>query len=69
MLTTIPIGIVRPALWSAVAGLSIEIPLFFFLGFYACQRFAFYLSGSEPVANLTAYMWESIGWYASPCII
>ncbi|KAK2745043.1 hypothetical protein FQN55_006400 [Onygenales sp. PD_40] len=54
--------IVFPALLSAVISLLIEVPLCIGLAFHGCQRFAFYLSGSETVAVITAHMWRTIDW-------
>ncbi|KAK2739433.1 hypothetical protein FQN57_006562 [Myotisia sp. PD_48] len=55
-------GIIRPALVSAGIALSVEIPLFLFLSFYGCKRFALYLSGSEAVSRITTHMWRTIDW-------
>ncbi|KAF7509376.1 hypothetical protein GJ744_008099 [Endocarpon pusillum] len=54
--------IMRPALVSVIIILIIEVPLCIFMSLFGCQRFAFYLSGSEKAAAVTAHMWQTIDW-------
>ncbi|KAL1956477.1 hypothetical protein VTO42DRAFT_7275 [Malbranchea cinnamomea] len=54
--------IILPALLSAAIALTVEIPLCIFLALFGCQPFAFYLSGSQAVAGITAHMWRTIDW-------
>ena len=42
--------------------LIFEVPICLFLAFYGARRFAFYISQSEPVAAITAKMWQTIDW-------
>ncbi|KKZ62876.1 hypothetical protein EMCG_02721 [[Emmonsia] crescens] len=56
-------AIISPALLSAAISLLIEVPLCIALSLYGCQPFAFYLSGSQTVAETTAHMWRTIDWY------
>ncbi|KEQ99644.1 hypothetical protein AUEXF2481DRAFT_45739 [Aureobasidium subglaciale EXF-2481] len=55
-------NIIRPALWSCFIALGIEIPLCIFMSEYGTRRFAFYLSESEAVSQITAKMWRTIDW-------
>ncbi|EXJ56416.1 hypothetical protein A1O7_06759 [Cladophialophora yegresii CBS 114405] len=55
-------GMATPALISAVVVLTIEVPLCIFLSIFGCKPFAHYLSGSDTVASITAYMWRTIDW-------
>ncbi|KAI9700955.1 MAG: hypothetical protein M1820_006600 [Bogoriella megaspora] len=55
--------IIKPVLWSLVAVLAYEIPISFFFRFFGCEKLALYLSGSKDVAQITARMWQTIGWY------
>jgi hypothetical protein len=57
-----PLGITRPALTSVVIILVVEVPLCIFMSLFGCQPLAFYLSGSETVADITAHMWQTIDW-------
>jgi hypothetical protein len=57
------IAIVLPALLSVVIALCVEVPICIFLALFGCRPFAFYLSGSGPVADITARMWATIDWY------
>nr|KMM64989.1 hypothetical protein CPAG_01341 [Coccidioides posadasii RMSCC 3488] len=54
--------IVRPALASVVIALLVEIPLCILLGLFGCRPFAYYLSGSRAVSEITAHMWRTIDW-------
>ena len=53
---------VKPALVSLVLALVVEIPLAIFLSIWGARSFARYLSGSDEVAAVTAYMWRTIDW-------
>ena len=55
-------SIVRPALISLAIALAVEVPMCIFLALFGCKPFAFYLSESEDVARITAYMWQTIDW-------
>ncbi|KAH0397588.1 hypothetical protein KCU89_g8117, partial [Aureobasidium melanogenum] len=54
--------IIRPALFSCLIALAVEIPLCIFMSEYGARRFAFYLSESSTVAQITAHMWRTIDW-------
>ncbi|RYP53128.1 hypothetical protein DL768_001802 [Monosporascus sp. mg162] len=54
--------IVKPALISLGLALVVEIPLAIFLSIWGARSFARYLSGSDDVAEVTAYMWRTIDW-------
>lgn len=54
--------IFSPALKSLVLAVAVEVPICLFLSFYGAERFAYYLSDSEPVAKITAHMWKTIDW-------
>ncbi|CAD0055653.1 unnamed protein product [Aureobasidium pullulans] len=54
--------IIRPALWSCLIALAVEIPLCIFMSEYGARRFAFYLSESQTVSHITAKMWRTIDW-------
>ncbi|KAL8696795.1 MAG: hypothetical protein Q9224_002616 [Gallowayella concinna] len=56
------LAVVRPALISIVLALIVEVPLCIFLAVFGCRPFAFYLSGSDAVADITAHMWRTIDW-------
>lgn len=55
-------AIARPAAISVIIALAIEIPLCITLGLWGAYPFALYLSNSEAVAKITAYMWRTIDW-------
>lgn len=55
-------AIIRPALISCMIALAIEVPLCIFMAEYGARRFAFYLSGSAPVAAIVNKMWQTIDW-------
>lgn len=40
----------------------IEIPLAIFLSLIGYKPFAYYLSGAQDVAQITAHMWQTIDW-------
>ncbi|KAI1490501.1 hypothetical protein F5X96DRAFT_679036 [Biscogniauxia mediterranea] len=54
--------IVKPALISLVIALVVEIPLAIFLSIWGTRPFAYFLSESDDVADVTAYMWRTIDW-------
>ncbi|RYP21146.1 hypothetical protein DL765_002435 [Monosporascus sp. GIB2] len=54
--------IVKPAVKSPSIALVAEIPLCIFLSLFGAKPFARYLSGSDAVADVTAYMWRTIDW-------
>ncbi|KAI5782577.1 hypothetical protein EDC01DRAFT_718317 [Geopyxis carbonaria] len=54
--------ITRPALLAALISLPIEVPLCLLMTFVTARPFAYYLSGSAAVADITAYMWRTIDW-------
>jgi Na+-driven multidrug efflux pump len=54
--------IVRPAIMSTGLALIVEVPLAIVLSVCGARPFARYLSGSDTVANVTAYMWRTIDW-------
>ncbi|EPE09144.1 hypothetical protein F503_06920 [Ophiostoma piceae UAMH 11346] len=56
------LGIVRPALKSLSVALVVEVPLAIALSVRGAQLFARFLSGSDEVADVTAYMWRTIDW-------
>ena len=56
------LGIVRPALKSVSVALVVEVPLAVALSVRGARPFARFLSGSDEVADVTAYMWRTIDW-------
>ncbi|RYP66500.1 hypothetical protein DL771_007760 [Monosporascus sp. 5C6A] len=54
--------IVKPAAKSLSIALVVEISLCIFLSLFGARPFARYLSGSDAVADVTAYMWRTIDW-------
>lgn len=56
--------ITRPALISLALALTVEVevPIAIFLSLFGARAFALYISGSEEVADVTAYMWRTIDW-------
>ncbi|KAI8721410.1 hypothetical protein NCS52_00588500 [Fusarium sp. LHS14.1] len=54
--------IIRPSLKSLVLAIIFEVPLAIFLTLYGAYSFASYLSGSDEVAEVTAYMWRTLDW-------
>ncbi|KAK2752504.1 hypothetical protein FQN54_008097 [Arachnomyces sp. PD_36] len=56
--------IIKPALVSVAIALTIEIPLCISLALVGCRPFAFYLSGSQAVSEITSHMWQTLDWYS-----
>lgn len=54
--------ITKPALYSLALALAFEVPMAIFLSVFGARPFALYISGSEEVADVTAYMWKTIDW-------
>lgn len=54
--------ITKPAFLSLVIAVAIEVPLAIFLSIWGARPFAFYLSESDSVADVTAHMWRTIDW-------
>ncbi|KAI0883802.1 uncharacterized protein GGS22DRAFT_166127 [Annulohypoxylon maeteangense] len=54
--------IARPALVSLAIALTVEVPLAIFLSRWGARSFAYYLSQTDEVADITAYMWRTIDW-------
>ncbi|KAJ4392682.1 hypothetical protein N0V85_006890 [Neurospora sp. IMI 360204] len=52
----------RPAINSALVSLVVEIPICIFLSLWGMKEFAFYISNSERVADITKKMWQNIDW-------
>lgn len=52
----------RPAINSALVSLAVEIPICIFLSLWGMKEFAFYISNSERVADITKKMWQNIDW-------
>jgi hypothetical protein len=42
--------------------LVFEVPIAIFLSIFGARPFALYISGSEEVAEVTAYMWRTLDW-------
>ncbi|KAF5673940.1 putative family oxidoreductase [Fusarium denticulatum] len=55
-------GIIRPAFRSLLIALIFEVPIAIFLTLFGAKPFASYISDSEEVAEVTAYMWQSLDW-------
>lgn len=55
-------AITKPAFRSLAIALLVEVPVAIFLSLYGARPFARYLSGSDEVAKVTAYMWKTIDW-------
>lgn len=51
-----------PALISLALALAVEVPIAIALSVSGARSFARYLSGSDDVAAVTAYMWRTIDW-------
>ena len=62
------LDIVTPALVSLAISLIIESPLAIFLSLWSARSFARYLSKSDDVGDVTAYMWRTLDWcyYSTP---
>ncbi|KAL8996286.1 MAG: hypothetical protein Q9169_004172 [Polycauliona sp. 2 TL-2023] len=56
------VAVIRPALTSVIIALIVEVPLCIFLAVFGCRPFAYYLSNSDAVADITAHMWQTIDW-------
>jgi len=56
------LSISRPALLSTSLALVFEVPIAIFLSIFGARPFALYISGSEEVAEVTAYMWRTLDW-------
>ncbi|KAL4725845.1 hypothetical protein ACLX1H_006519 [Fusarium chlamydosporum] len=54
--------ITQPALRSFTLAIIFEVPIAIFLTLFGAKPFALYISGSEKVAEVTAYMWQSLDW-------
>lgn len=54
--------IVSPARKSLLIALIVEVPIAIFLSMFGARPLARYLSGSDEVAEVTAYMWRTIDW-------
>ncbi|KAK6706783.1 hypothetical protein SNK04_007802 [Fusarium graminearum] len=54
--------IVQPALRSLTFAIIFEVPIAIFLTLFGAKPFALYISGSDEVAEVTAYMWRSLDW-------
>jgi Na+-driven multidrug efflux pump len=56
------LAIMRPAFTSLCIALAVEVPLCIFLSLWGIKEFAYYLSNSDPVAEITQKMWKTIDW-------
>ena len=54
--------IARPAVLSVAIATAIEIPLYILLAIFGCKPFAFFLTQSETVSEITTHMWKTIDW-------
>ncbi|PYH75506.1 hypothetical protein BO82DRAFT_379514 [Aspergillus uvarum CBS 121591] len=54
--------VARPAFLAAGIALAIEVPICILLATVGRKPFAYYLSQSERVAEITAHMWQTIDW-------
>ena len=52
----------RPAVLSVAIATAIEIPLYVFMAIFGCKPFAFFLTQSEAVSEITTHMWQTIDW-------
>ncbi|KAK3317620.1 hypothetical protein B0T19DRAFT_446575 [Cercophora scortea] len=52
----------HPALVSSIVSLLVEIPICIFLSIWGMKEFAFYISNSDRVADITRTMWQNIDW-------
>lgn len=52
------LGIARPGFVSCIIALVVEIPICIALSLRGMEEFAYYLSGSQEVASITAKMWQ-----------
>ncbi|KAL1837753.1 hypothetical protein VTJ49DRAFT_3417 [Mycothermus thermophilus] len=56
------LGIVKPALLAVGIAVAVEVPVAIALSLGGARSFAWYLSDSDEVAEVTAYMWRTIDW-------
>ena len=56
------LAIIRPSIISLIIALIIEVPLAIFLSFWGARAFAPFLGQPDDIADVTAYMWQSIDW-------
>jgi len=56
------VTITRPAILSFIIALTFEVPLCLLMTFVTARPFAYYLSQSDAVADITTYMWRTIDW-------
>ena len=54
--------ITQPGLRSVILAILVEVPIAICMSIFGAQPFARYLSGSDEVADVTAYMWRTIDW-------
>jgi Na+-driven multidrug efflux pump len=54
--------IVKPALLALGIAVAVEVPVAIGLSLGGAKSFAWYLSDSEEVSEVTAYMWRTIDW-------
>ena len=54
--------IVKPAVLSLGIALAVEVPIAIFLSLWGARSFARFISDSDEVADVTAYMWKTIDW-------
>ncbi|KAL5341400.1 hypothetical protein BJX70DRAFT_386698 [Aspergillus crustosus] len=54
--------VTRPAILSVMIAIAIEIPLLIFMSLFGCRSFAFWLSQSDPAADIVEHMWRTIDW-------
>ena len=52
----------KPALLAVGIAVAVEVPVAIALSLRGARSFAQYLSDSEEVAEVTAYMWRTIDW-------
>lgn len=56
------LGILQPAFKSVGLALLVEVPLCIFFSVWGAESFAYWLSGSDTVADITGNMWKTIDW-------
>ncbi|KAK5958775.1 hypothetical protein OHC33_000618 [Knufia fluminis] len=54
--------IIAPALISCLVALTVEVPLCILLSLLGAKPYARWISNSNTVASITAYMWQTIDW-------
>jgi hypothetical protein len=52
------LAIVRPAIVSSVIAIIVEVPMCIFLSLWGMKEFAYYISKSAEVAEITRTMWR-----------